>query len=342
VYLFSVALINIVVDPFYIFRTPFFRVQAQINDRYAKIEFLKKEKGRFNSYIMGSSRMLHTYPDVIGKYIPAAKFYNLATVFGTMYEHLLHVKYFIENGYPVKNLYVGLDMDFYSVAILHDYKDCRLKLHRDVLDKNPIDFYWSYVSTLQREDVKQKLRVNFGKKASFKYEIEKDGALALEPGADNTRVFFENPASADKIRIKDECLKGNLESLRELMVLCKKHHINLILFITPYRKDLMGCFVEEDYITVLRDLFKITPIWDFSGYNSVTMDNENYHDFSHYKPSVSRLIAARIFHDQTLTVPKDFGIWVTEKNIDAHLENVRTGFKNKGLPNGGQRHYSFY
>ena len=331
VYLFSVALINIVVDPFCIFRTPFLKVQAQINDRYAKIEFLKKGKERFNSYMMGSSRLLLTHPEVVEKYIPTAKFYNLAIIFGTMYEHTLHLKYLIENGHPVKNLYIGLDMDMYTVATMHDDKDSLLKLHYGVLKKNPIEFYWSYMSIFPKGDLRRKLTVNFSKKRGSKYDIEKDGAVALEPGTENTRVFFERPLSSSKIGLMNERMKGNLEALKELVALCGKHRINLILFITPYHKNLMGCFVEEDYLTLLRLLAEIAPFWDFSGYNTITTDNKNYLDHSHYNPSVSRMIAARIFGDRASTVPPDFGVRVTGKNIGSHLENVKIGFKNKIL-----------
>ncbi len=330
-YLVAVAVINVVVDPFYIFRTPFFKVQAQINDRYAKIEFLKTAKGRFDSYIMGSSRMFLTRPDVVEKYIPEGKFYNLATIFGTMYEHLLHVKYFIQHGYPVKNLYIGLDADMYFTVKTHDDKDLLLKLHPEVTNKNPTDFYWSYLSSLPKGDLRRKLRVNVNKKAGSKYEIEKDGGLAVGSETRDNQVFFETPIPFDKLRIKDDRLRANLEALRELVALCGKHHINLILFITPYHQNLMDRFVEEDYLTFLRDLSEITAFWDFSGYNSITTDNKNYLDHSHYKPSVSRLIAARIFNDKTVTVPRDFGVWVTEKNIDSHLENVKISFKNKTL-----------
>ncbi len=326
-YLAVVAAINVVVDPFYIFRTPFFKAQAQINDRYAKIEFLKKTPRRFNSYILGSSRMFFTHPDTIEKYTAGGKFYNFATIAGTMYEHLLHVKYFVRRGYPLKNLYIGLDPDMYFILKGHDEKDLLFKLHPDVVDKNLLDFYWCYLSTLPKGDLRRKLSVNFKKKASPKYEIEKDGALAAGEETRGRAVFFENPIRMDKLKLNDEGLKGNLEALRELVALCGKDHIRLVLFITPYYKKVMDNFLEEDYLFFLRKLSEITGFWDFSGYNSVTTDRKNYLDNSHYSPTVSRFIAARIFENMPLNVPKDFGVWVTDKNIEAHLEDVKKSFR---------------
>jgi hypothetical protein len=132
-------------------------------------------------------------------------------------------------------------------------------------------------------------------------------------------------------------LEENLEALRELVALCRQHHINLFLYTTPYRKVLLESFTTQNYIMFLRELSKITPYWDFSGYNSVTMDPANYTDQSHYNASVSRWIAARIFNDRTEAVPRDFGVWVTQENIESHLENLIVDFKkNRNLTKGNQ------
>ncbi len=89
----------------------------------------------------------------------------------------------------------------------------------------------------------------------------------------------------------------------------------------------MDHFLKEDFISFLRDLTEITPFWNFSGYNSITTDNKFYANQAHYQPSVSRLIAARIFDDKTVIVPKDFGVWVSKKNIDSYLEKVKIDFE---------------
>jgi len=324
--LLSVALINLAVDPFYIFRTPFLKAQAQINDRHAKIEYLKKERGKFNFYILGSSRIYLTRPDMVGKYISSGKGYNLATIAATVTEHLLHVKYLIKNGYPVKTLYIGLDIDFCFGIKIHNDQEYLLKLHPDVSNTNPIGFYWSYLSILPKGDIKRKLRANFGKKRGPNSQFGEDGALVLGSQAEDSRVFLDNRGDLKNI-IKDKVSRENLEVLRELVALCRDHHINLIIFTTPHHRIVMDHFLEEDYISFLKALSDITPFWDFSGYNSITTDSKNYLEHSHYKPSVSRLIAARIFNDKTVMVPKDFGVWVTKENIGSHLQDLKMGFE---------------
>jgi hypothetical protein len=325
--LLSLALINIVVDPYQIFQTPFLKQQSQPNERYSKIEFLKKNKGRYNSYIMGSSRVGLTNTDILVKYLHMAKFYNLSTALAVPYEHLLHLKYFIKNGYPVRNLYIGLDLDLCLGVKMHKDKDLLLKLHPGVLNRNLIGYYWSYLSVFPKTDIRRKLKLNFSRKVSPIQISGKDGVWTFGEEAENGKVFFEDPTNNDNITIKNKVKEENVEGLRELVTLCRQHDINLILFITPHNKFFMDRFVVEDYLTFLRKLSEITSFWDFGGYNSITTNNENYLDRSHYKPSISRMIAARIFNDKTLTVPEDFGVWVTKENIDSHLENLEMTIK---------------
>jgi len=324
VYVLTIALVNIVVDPFYIFRTPFLKLQAQRNDRYAKIEYLKKENVKYNFFILGSSRMYYTRPDMLEKYIPSGKGYNLATIMANVTEHLLHVRYLIKNGQPLKTLYIGLDIDFFFRVKTYKDQDYLLKLHPDVSNTNPIAFYWSYLSIIPKGDIKRKLKANFGKKKGRKIQLGKDGAVG--PEVENRQIFFDNQSKLKDI-IRDKKGRENLEVLRELVVLCNQNNINLIIFTTPHHRIIMDHFLEEEYLAFLKGLSEVTSFWDFSGYNSITTDDRNYFSFSHYTPSVSRLIAARIFDDKALHVPKDFGVWVTKDNIDAHLKDLKGSFK---------------
>ena len=62
-------------------------------------------------------------------------------------------------------------------------------------------------------------------------------------------------------------------------------------------------------------------------YNSITLHHGNDLDYSHYKSSVSRRLAARISGDQALTVPEGFGVWVIKESIDSHVESLRMTIK---------------
>jgi hypothetical protein len=67
-------------------------------------------------------------------------------------------------------------------------------------------------------------------------------------------------------------------------------------------------------------------LWDFSGYNSITTDSVktpmlNYWDSSHFTEEVAHIVLSKIFGRNEF-VPADFGVLVTPRNIEAHLERI--------------------
>ncbi len=78
------------------------------------------------------------------------------------------------------------------------------------------------------------------------------------------------------------------------------------------------------------------PLWDFSGFNSLTMElvptpedkkthMKWYFESSHYTTDLGDLIQDRVFEHKQLSrkVPDDFGVLITSKNIEDHLRKVR-------------------
>lgn len=77
-----------------------------------------------------------------------------------------------------------------------------------------------------------------------------------------------------------------------------------------------------------RELSKMAPVWDFSGYNSITSEPvsngmKNYLDSSHYRKNVGDLVINCLFSYQEEKVPADFGTLITPANVEAHLTKIR-------------------
>lgn len=79
------------------------------------------------------------------------------------------------------------------------------------------------------------------------------------------------------------------------------------------------------------------PIWDFSGYNSVTTEPvhhlkdtvngmQYYFDASHYSPEAGNLVLDKIFNyrDPSRKAPDDFGVRLTVSNIETELARIRS------------------
>ena len=74
------------------------------------------------------------------------------------------------------------------------------------------------------------------------------------------------------------------------------------------------------------------PIWDFSGYNTITTEPVpepgdrqtlmyGYWEGSHYTQAVARLVLERMFEEKTV-LPADFGVMITSDNIEQHLQKI--------------------
>lgn len=78
------------------------------------------------------------------------------------------------------------------------------------------------------------------------------------------------------------------------------------------------------------------PLWDFSGYNSITgatvpaADQTearlwSYWEGSHFTKAVGDMVLDRVlsYESHERNIPRDFGVRLTSENIDGHIRNVR-------------------
>jgi hypothetical protein len=132
-----------------------------------------------------------------------------------------------------------------------------------------------------------------------------------------------------------ELSQNFLDDLRKIVELCQKNNIELIVFISPSHAVQWEAVRTTKRWDVLenwkREIVKITPVWDFSGYNSITTEAiqdrmDNYVDDSHYKPSIGDRILGRVMGKNDST--QDFGVLITPENIEQELQKTRTNREN--------------
>jgi hypothetical protein len=101
-----------------------------------------------------------------------------------------------------------------------------------------------------------------------------------------------------------------------------------------WKRELVKIVDDANQETHGGDQSQVT-LWDFSGYNSVTIENvpplgtananmQYFWEWSHYKTVVGGWILERILDaEQTQShIPWDFGVRLTRKNIEAHLADI--------------------
>ncbi len=75
------------------------------------------------------------------------------------------------------------------------------------------------------------------------------------------------------------------------------------------------------------------PVWDFSGYNSITTSrspgmrqgtNKWYSDPSHYKHITGDMLISRVLENGNAAIPKDFGFRLTSGNVHRYMALTRS------------------
>ena len=127
-------------------------------------------------------------------------------------------------------------------------------------------------------------------------------------------------------------LPTELTELKKIVDLCQQNQIKLISFISPsHATQWEAIRATGEWSTFekwKREVVAITPVFDFSGYNSITSEPihnemENYRDNSHYTKKIGDLVLNRILSYKKEEVPEDFGILINPENVESHLVKIR-------------------
>ncbi len=319
--------INYIVDPFGVFGDRLFKwytYDIVNNQRIGKIDYLDRFHDRFNSYIIGGSKSGAMVPEKLEKYFSGSKFYSMLMYGGDFYDYELITKYLIDN-YEVKNLV--LHMSVFEIKRYGRGEGIQNEPHAKVTGESLPRFYFKFL-TLNLNYSREKIEAWFNKDKTDKYGVIKSEDGVFEKTKIDKRLR-ENPEEfvakeptfhKEHYKIGNIGLYKNVEALKKIKQYCEEHDVNLFVVAAPTHYLEMDAFDKEKFTEYWKMIGDITEFWDFSGYNSISMDSRNFYDVSHYSNHVGELMMARMFDDDSLAVPEDFGIYVTRDNIDKVLE----------------------
>ncbi|MBQ9549191.1 MAG: hypothetical protein IJU87_00120 [Lachnospiraceae bacterium] len=314
-------------DPYNIFHWNNIRNNGvEPNKGYVKMMNILRNPDKYDSYLFGSSRA--GFFDV--SKMNDGHYYDMAYSEGTPGEHLQNLKDMLSRGVKIKNVTMGVDDISYFVD--PDF-------HKDQLYRKP--FPWSgsltdkagfYLSYLDLITLSQSVEVIMKHKNTDPFY----GKRLLETGTENlsikTDFHYEKTDAtwSDYYYPREE----GLDEIREIVELCRENDINLRVFTNPlngytYQKD-----IANGYIIFLKKLAAVTPYWNFSGFNDVTLDMTNYYETSHFSPAVADSIIDRIYNDKVdkELLKQGYGMYVTEENVDELTDILYAQAVNFDLP----------
>lgn len=334
----GVGSVNAFVDPYGIINTP---EVDRINDlkprQFTNVRLFKAAdvtRIQPRTILLGSSRTeLGLDPDHPALADQPA--YNLGLLGSNMYEVRRYFDHALANQPDLEHVVLGIDFFMFNEFKANEVDFDESRLEQDSLQ--PSDVLSAVFSFNALEASVDTLSASARSDAYYLYHENGMryvyGNQPQEPARDRFKHsiagYFDVNGYYNSYRFSEEFLN----EFRLLVETCRERNIELTVFISPSHaaqwEALRAAGLWSEFEDWKREIVEITPVWDFSGYNSITTepiadDMQHYWDSSHYRKEVGDLVMNRLFNYQVETVPTDFGVWMTRDTVNTHLSRIRT------------------
>ncbi len=326
----SVAALNIYADPFGSFGTDLWYSCSETNNpRTAKISYLKKNHDKYDSYIIGCSSS-SSYPvEDFNKYL-GAKFYNMIFYGSDMYDSELLVYYLINN-YEVKNIVLNV---YISNGFNYDRIENPITnaMHCDVTGESKLSFYTRFAYANPKYSLKKLKNRRYDRYLSESFDVFDEETGAYDKRKRDAQqitdlydyyksypAFLNYPKDVHHLLVYEQ----NGQSIKRIKDFCEEHNVNLIVMNSPVYSEYFEYVPKEDILKFYTEIANASDFWDFS-YSSVSFDPRNFYDETHLRNDIGSMAAARIFSDDSVYIPSDFGKLVTKDNVVQYVDSLYT------------------
>jgi len=293
---------------------------------------------KFDTLMLGTSRIGVMDPRVVNGYTKGNTF-NLEAPASITEMHYKLFKYALKYN-NIKNVVYGIDFMAFNKSrtlgktfsqfnglnnkIVNGEKISNYDLYFN-LDTTKSSSYVLYKNLMNQEIVAEKFLQN-GMRVFYQYiDSLKKGTYSYNKRMEFT--FHEYYNDFNGIYKNYKYSENYLDYFSKIIKECKENNIKIWVYIPPmynlHFDSLKSAGYYDEFERFKRELVKFTNYIDFTGYNTITNNSDNFWDSAHLKVKMTKPVMARIFHDKSVDVPSDFGVLVTPENIETHLKNLR-------------------
>lgn len=334
-----VGLINWLVDPQDIFKTPNYwginheKITKDRNDRLFKaVDVVRLQP---NTIIVGSSRTKQGIDPESAVLVAnnGDNVYNLALNGPNFYEVRRYIEHAIYNQPELEQIILGIDFFMFNQDLDNQptFKESRLEKEQIIIGDAVQNLF--SLDTLANSLEIAKASIESPATVNDNYG---DNGFMPNRNYDNGETiwrFHQSIRLYYSLHSDYQFSESFWNDFKDVVRLCKENNIELKVFISPSHSTHWESIYQtkrgEVFNEWKRKLVEFVPLWDFSGYNSITTESidkymTNYVDNSHYTPEVGELILQRIYGYETEEIPEDFGILLTPENIEQHLDKIKS------------------
>lgn len=310
---------NVCVDPYNVFHGECIRDNGvEPNKNYIKTKFVLDHKEEYDSYLFGSSRA--GFIDV--SRLPEGNWYNFSYSEGLPMEQYETLLALISQGEIPKQVYLSIDnISFLVDPAYHEGQMYRKPYPYTGTIGDKFRFYTAYLDTVTTMESLSVIMNYEGDTEALRERMYSTGCenlnLDITFDESNTKAYW---ADYYEPRI-DEAV----EEIRMFKELCDRYDIELTVFTNPLYITTYERAVDKGYLDFLEELAHVTPYYNFSGYNQISMNNEYYFETSHFTPKAGNIIMDIMEKggDEHVIRAQGFGYYVTEENLDDFMEIIR-------------------
>ena len=288
---------------------------------FLKVDYLLENKEKFDTLVYGSSRGRFVDVQNISK-----NAYNMSHGFGTVTTYLHTLKILLDNGFRVKNVWIGInDFDI--------WKEHRPNLHR-LINKNnfflDIPIYSHWLFRFLPESVKilkndyPLLPTQEITNTHSKILHARQGEKSIQ-GRKNRNIPPATLGYTGTFRVDNA-----IEEVAQIKALCDDYNINLTVWFYPIYYKTYLAYNQNKIEDFKYKLAKVTNFHDFYSFDALSQNENNWFEGSHFTPTTADYMIKSIQENKFL---------VTSQTIDARIKQTRENLKSLvllKLPNKGE------
>ncbi|VAW73824.1 hypothetical protein MNBD_GAMMA12-3696 [hydrothermal vent metagenome] len=288
------ASINYLIDPYQIFHTNILLPSSTSNERFNKVEYLLKNKQKYNSFLLGSSRMGVFHPQWFN--YKGYQFYNLSVFSGDAKDSLQMLTLLKKKGVKVKKVVVGLDL--FPFIEKQRLRPASLQHHPQVAKIDNFDFYVKQLFSASFYQSYLKIEQHYGERSfTFNYttgqwSLNAFDRLRQKDPKQYQRIFFKKSLKPPLNVIFQE---KRFTELNQLIVWLNKYNIQAEFFIHPFSQLHQNHFTHNTFKKLHQRIKILIPnVIDFSGKKDWTHNTNNYYERIHYRTKLAKTIAIKL------------------------------------------------